>query len=399
MKKRLFFVSCLIIIFISSCVPSTPTLSSIREISVTQKSRDDVIRLNNCTGSDTTSQNIELNRSIKFLSQMATLEKVQAERLLDAKYPESLYPGQRVQMVANPGAYTEYTVRLFYEIREGVINEEIQYEVEIPLDIELVEAQNIGCLIIETPVATTTMPSPQTEVAEVSYLPKEDDTKLDSEKWEFSSYYIGTVEWSYPKEMSVNESASLRLAIIPNNELVNLYKLSSKDNEVPKYFYINEKLQLGTIANATLTGINFSIDTDVDSKKSLDGFTPAEWFWNISPRGEGKQSLILHITIPVVLDNINERLLELNLPIEFNVIDNPTATPIVMSPSERVSEELVRNSSNILIAVIGLFGVILTAVFTYWATTSKPKDGSTQVSTANKNQGSKKNNRTQKKRK
>lgn len=398
MRKKLLLASYLISIILSSCISPTPSLSAIREISVTQKSRDDVIRLNNCAGTGKTSQNVELSRSIRFLSgTITTLQKVDAERLLDSKYSEDLYKGQKIQLVANPGEYTEYTVSLFYEIHTGVINDEIQYEVEIPLDIELVQARNIGCAIIETPVPVTPLPSPPAEVAKVSYLPKENGMTLESQQWDFSSYYIGTVEWSYPDEMAVDESTSLRLAIIPNNELVNLYKLSSTDNELPKYFYINENFQLGTSAIATLTAVKFSVETDANSKKSLDGFTPAEWFWNISPKGEGRQSLIIHVAIPVVVNNVTERLIETNIPIEFNVVKSPAVTPTVLSPSERVGEELIQNSSNILVAIISLFGVILTAVLTYWAATRKSKDAPVQSNITDENQKVKKNIRSQKK--
>lgn len=399
MKKILIFACLLTTLFINSCtsVALTPA-ATIRETSVTPSSRNDVIRLNNCSGTSNQSQTVELNRSIKFLSPLTTIMQVEAERLINSLYPNNSYQTRSFEMVVVPGENRDYTVSLFYEIHTGLINEEVQYQVEIPLDLELVSSRSIECSTVVTPT-TSAQPSPEVENAEISYLPKTDSAKLDSKKWIFLSYYIGTIEWTYPEKMTIGESASVRLAIIPNNELINLYKLSTEQAEAPKYFYVNENLQLGTTADSSLTGINFSVDTDINSPKSLDGFTPAEWFWNISPKVEGKQSLILHITIPVVLDNATHRQAEINIPIDFNVDNNMVAPTTTPPPSARISEVLVQNLPSILIAIITLLGVILTAVLTYLATIRNHEKTSSQARQSNTNEISTKNNQSKKKKK
>jgi hypothetical protein len=99
MKKILLFVSFIVAIIIVSCLPSypTPAISSIKETGVVRSSSDDVIRLNNCGGTGESSQTIELDRSIQILSPTTTIQKVEAERLIDSKYSDNSSPRQQVQ--------------------------------------------------------------------------------------------------------------------------------------------------------------------------------------------------------------------------------------------------------------------------------------------------------------
>jgi hypothetical protein len=129
---------------------------------------------------------------------------------------------------------------------------------------------------------------------------------------------------------------------------------------------------------AELKGVNFEIESDNHPEKPVISSMPVEWIWNITPLSAGKQTLILAISVPVIIDQtrdvISAQTLK-NIPIEIQVEVSPTPkptqtpistfTPTPLPPIARIGEKLIENSSAVIIAIIGLIGVLAGIYVTY----------------------------------
>jgi fructose-specific phosphotransferase system IIC component len=103
-----------------------------------------------------------------------------------------------------------------------------------------------------------------------------------------------------------------------------------------------------------------------------------EWIWIVKPTSVGKQSLVVFISVPVIIDKahdfISARPLK-NIPLEIIIgeqeVATPTATASPLPPIQRIGEKLIEGSPIVLGAIFTLVVGLVTAYVTY--VTSKNK--------------------------
>jgi hypothetical protein len=153
----------------------------------------------------------------------------------------------------------------------------------------------------------------------------------------------------------------------------------------PEYVLeFNDRLQIYPVMIAELKGVNFEIESDNRPEKPVTSDMPVEWIWNVTPLSAGKQTLILVISVPVIIDQthdvVSAQTLK-NIPIEIQVevtptpipsetpkptqTPIPTSTPTPLPPIARIGEKLIDNISAVVVAIIGLVGVLAGAYVTY----------------------------------
>lgn len=192
---------------------------------------------------------------------------------------------------------------------------------------------------------------------------------------------LGSLQLISPATMKLGESDVIRLTITPDSAFVGLsvVPVPTISTSEPGYiFRFSERLQIYPVMRAELKGVNFEITSDGYSEKPVTSALPVEWIWNVTPKFAGKQTLILTISIPVIIDqthNIVSAQTLKNIPIEIYVENEVIA---------RIREQLIENVSGIVVAIIGLFGALVGAYLTYRKVKESEAGKSTTKAKSNK---------------
>lgn len=214
-----------------------------------------------------------------------------------------------------------------------------------------------------------------------------DGTVQNSADLSVSPLGLGSLQLTSPSTIKLGESSIIRLAITPDSALASLPKVSAPTISANSPDYVlefSDRLQIYPVMIAELKGVNFEIESDNRPEKPVTSDMPVEWLWNVTPLYAGKQTLILSISIPVIIDHthdvVSAQTLK-NIPIEIRVevtptpipsetpkptqTPIPTSTPTPLPPIARIGEKLIENVSTVVVAIIGLIGVLAGAYVTY----------------------------------
>lgn len=214
-----------------------------------------------------------------------------------------------------------------------------------------------------------------------------DGTVKNTASLSISPLGLGTLELSSPSAIKLGESSIIRLLITPDSVLADLPRVTAPavSTNAPDYVLeFSDRLQIYPVMIAELKGVNFEIESDNRPEKPVTSTMPVEWIWSVTPLSAGKQTLILAISVPVVIDQtrdvVSAQTLK-NIPIEIQVEGTPipipsetpkptqtavpTSTPTPLPPIARMGEKLIENISAVVVAVIGLIGVLAGAYVTY----------------------------------
>ena len=190
---------------------------------------------------------------------------------------------------------------------------------------------------------------------------------------------LGSLDFTSPATMRLGESGLVRLVITPDSALTSLplatiTPLSTNDpNNVLQF---SDRLQIYPVMSAELKGVNFEIISDGHAEKPVTSTDMVEWVWSVTPKKSGRQSLVLIISIPVIIDQARDILSAhplKNIPIEIMVegtptlelSDTPVPTPTILVPvSDRIRDQLIENSSSVFAAIL----VFISGLFTVYAT-------------------------------
>lgn len=196
---------------------------------------------------------------------------------------------------------------------------------------------------------------------------------------------IGTLQLTSPSTIKFGESSVIRLTITPDSVLANLPRVAAPtvSTNAPEYVLeFSDRLQIYPVMIAELKGVKFEIESDNRPEKPVVSTMPVEWIWNVTPLSAGKQTLILAISIPVIVDqtrNVVSAQTLKNIPIEIQVEITPTPipskTPTPLPPIARIGEKLIENVTAITVAVIGLIGALAGVYVTY--INAKKNEGTT----------------------
>lgn len=265
-----------------------------------------------------------------------------------------------------------------------------------------------------TQQAISTVDSNQTNPVEIAVLNVHTITLpngaiQNSAELSVSPLGLGSLKLTSPSTIKLGESSIIRLEIRPDSILENLPKVSAPTISVNSPEYVlefSDRLQIYPVMTSELKGVNFEIESDNRPEKPVISYMPVEWIWNITPLSAGKQTLILVISVPVIInrnyDVASAQILK-NIPIEIQVVVTPspipsetptptqtpipTLTPTPLPPIAKISEKLTENISLIVVAIIGLIGVLVTAYVA--RVNGKPSEVVTPTASKSKKKGSK----------
>jgi hypothetical protein len=271
------------------------------------------------------------------------------------------------------------------------------YSVEIPQNVFLIYSKDLGC---GQPIATispepTSSPIPapvELAILNITSSPMADGTIAKKAELSIAPLGVGNIEIYYPSVMKEGESSTVRLTITPNSALTDLprvyktpYSASSSQNDIKYYLNFNDQVEIYPVMSAELRGINFDILSDERPEKPVISSSVVEWIWNVRPKSTGKQSLIMFISVPVIIDKahdiISARPIK-NIPIEIIVEGQealiltttstlPTPTITQLPPLNRIGEKLIEDSPVVLGALITLIVGLITAYVTYTSNKNK----------------------------
>ena len=234
-----------------------------------------------------------------------------------------------------------------------------------------------------TSILTKTVDS-VTKPVEIAVLNVKSETQSDGNVYttadlSISPLGLGSLDFTSPTTMRLGESGLVRLVIIPDSALTGLplatiTPLSANDSGAVLQF--SDQLQIYPVMRAELNGANFEIVSDGYLEKPVTSTDMVEWVWSVTPKKIGRQSLVLIISVPVIIDQARDilsvRPLK-SIPIEIVVEGTPTlelsdtpvpapATPVPIS--DRIRDQLIENTSSIFAAIL----VFISGLFTVYAT-------------------------------
>jgi hypothetical protein len=233
----------------------------------------------------------------------------------------------------------------------------------------------------QIPTATPRINPVEIAVLNINTTTQTDGTIKNTANLSINPMGIGTLQLTSPKDIKLGDSSVVRLTITPDSVLAGLPKVTAPTLSGIGQGYVlefSDSLQIYPVMIAELKGVNFEIESDNHPEKPVISSMPVEWIWNITPLSAGKQTLILAISVPVIIDQtrdvISAQTLK-NIPIEIQVEVSPTPkptqtpistfTPTPLPPIARIGEKLIENSSAVIIAIIGLIGVLAGIYVTY----------------------------------
>jgi uncharacterized protein YneF (UPF0154 family) len=248
-------------------------------------------------------------------------------------------------------------------------------------------AMMIRTVIAHTGVAPSESSPVEIAVLNINSKTQADGTVQNTASLSISPLGLGTLQLTSPSTIKFGESSIIRLAITPDSVLANLPRVTAPavSTNSPEYVLeFSDRLQIYPVMIAELKGVNFDIESDNRPEKPVISTMPVEWIWNVTPLSAGKQTLILSISVPVIIDQtrdvVSAQTLK-NIPIEIQVEVTPTPipsktpkptqtplptfTPTPLPPIARIGEKLIENVTTIIVAMIGLIGVLAGVYVTY----------------------------------
>lgn len=240
---------------------------------------------------------------------------------------------------------------------------------------------------VTAPTGTNESSPVEIAVLNVNSEIQADGTIQNTASLSISPLGLGTLHLTSPSVIKFGESSVIRLTITPDSVLANLPRVTAPavSTNAPEYVLeFSDSLQIYPVMIAELRGVNFDIESDNRPEKPVISTMPVEWIWNVTPLSAGKQTLILAISVPVIIDQtrdvVSAQTLK-NIPIEIQVEVTPTSipsktpkptqtpvptfTPTPLPPIARIGEKIVENVTTIIVAVIGLIGVLAGVYVTY----------------------------------
>lgn len=144
----------------------------------------------------------------------------------------------------------------------------------------------------------------------------------------------GDLQLTTPLKINLGESRIVRLVISPDSALSDLPRVPILSSDAPDYsFEYNNRIKIYPVMIAELSGINFRVNPNGPLERTVTSILPVEWLWSVTPTEAGKQSLLLNISIPIVIDQTTKEIsvqpLQ-NIPIQVFV--EVTATPTLTPP-------------------------------------------------------------------
>jgi hypothetical protein len=237
MSSRPLTTLALICIFvITSC--SRPPDILISEIGAETISYDETVHMNNCGGKADIEQTLTKSFSTSLEGKISPSfgvsfpiksVPVDVQLAVDAKYGQYRDTEKSIKVTAPPGSNMEFNLRWSEEKHAGnvkVNDQESNYSVRIPISVELVSSQDIGCSTAQTSPATPQLATLLDESFESSSVSNSYDTNL----WECSGKCDAT---EFTQEQGVlrikmNGQGGVNLGIRQQWRLENVREISGR---------------------------------------------------------------------------------------------------------------------------------------------------------------------------
>lgn len=177
---------------------------------------------------------------------------------------------------------------------------------------------------------------------------------------------LGSLQITSPATIKLGESSVIRLTIALDSALTGLPRVpvsTLEANDLGHVLEFTGRLQIDPVIIAELNGVTFDIVSDGYPEKPVTS-SHVEWIWNVTPKSGGKQSLVLVISVPVLIDqtgNTPSTQILKNVLIEIEVEATATSIPL----SVRIREQLIENVTAIVVALLSLIGVLVGVYVTY----------------------------------
>jgi hypothetical protein len=251
-----------------------------------------------------------------------------------------------------------------------------------------------------------TIPTPNTEPVKLASLNvksqiQADGTIKNTAELSIEPIGIGDLRLTAPTRIKLGESGIIALVIVPDPALTGLPKTAvasyvDHSGNLPvesgHVYEFSDQIQVFPLMRAELVGANFDIVSDGQPIKPVVSSSLVEWVWLVTPKLGGKQTLVLSVSIPVVVDRVRDMVSAYplkNRPIEIFVeaipTPTPSATPTATSTptpiptqtptptptpaptptplpvAKRIGDQLINNAGIIVVALIALVGTLITA--------------------------------------
>jgi hypothetical protein len=141
-------ISLIVFVLLSACGNSPDV--TVNELSTNVISHDDIVRINNCGGKADSEQTQSRSFATTFEGGVGLSAgyKSIAEGSISAKYSQYRSITKSQRLVAPPGTNMEFVIRWSEDVRAGnvtVDGSSGNYEVRIPVSVEQISSQDLGC--------------------------------------------------------------------------------------------------------------------------------------------------------------------------------------------------------------------------------------------------------------
>lgn len=179
MKKYIFTAIVLISVVLAGCDTNGGTVElTVNETSteITEVTKE-TIRMNNCGGAGEVKQVAERSKSVNIeYAGSLGVDKVVVNGEVSAKYGEINATAKKMELVAPAGTNMEFLIEWTEKTWIGIVtaqgkNGQADYKVSVPISVELISSQNLGCVSTSNSVPTnppTSSPSTSTQNTLVS---------------------------------------------------------------------------------------------------------------------------------------------------------------------------------------------------------------------------------------
>ncbi len=169
-KRKLFWIPLSGIVIVALCVLLEHRSSTIPSISPTlvetgksTSSYEETVHLNNCRGKSEAKETVshEFQKEVVVNGEVSGGYKSVAEGKVGAKYRRYRNTTKTLQLIAPAGTNMKFVVRWWEDKRTGEVRfsddgRVYHYEVSIPLSVELVSSEDMGCNNTPTPTPSLT---------------------------------------------------------------------------------------------------------------------------------------------------------------------------------------------------------------------------------------------------
>lgn len=218
-----------------------------------------------------------------------------------------------------------------------------------------------------SPAITSTASLVEMAVLNVQSKAQPDGRIIKTADLSITALDLGSLQITSPAAIKLGESSVIRLTIDLDSALTGLPRVpvpTLKANDLGYVLEFTGRFQIDPVIIAELNGVTFDIVSDRQPGKSVISSSHVEWFWNVTPKSGGKQSLVLVISVPVLIDqtgNTPSTQILKDVFIEIEMEAAATSIPL----SSRIREQLVENVTAIVVAVLSLIGVLAGVYVTY----------------------------------